>query len=69
MRYLGYKARFKLGDECKTMLGRPVGESSSSDPDYSQYVPDDLAMAALAAVEEYLVEIGAIDPPGSDENG
>jgi hypothetical protein len=67
MRYLGYKARFKLGDECKTMLGRPSG-STSSDPDYSQYIPDDLALAALAAVEEYLIEIGAIDPPEDGEN-
>jgi hypothetical protein len=61
MRYLGYKARFKLGDECRTMLGQTPGAGSV--PDYSAYVPDDLALAALAAVEEYLVEIGAIDPP------
>lgn len=65
MRYLGYKARFKLGDECKTMLGQTPG--ASSDPDYSAYIPDDLALAALAAVEEYLIEIGAIDPPAEDE--
>lgn len=65
MRYLGYKARFKLGDECKTMLGQAPG--SPPTPDYSSYVPDDLALAALAAVEEYLVEIGAIDPPEDSE--
>lgn len=66
MRYLGYKARFKLGDECKTMLGQEPG--APANPDYSAYVPDELALAALAAVEEYLIEIGAIDPGGEEES-
>lgn len=67
MRYLGYKARFKLGDECKTMIGASP-EDENALPDYSAFIPDDLAMAALEAVQEYLVEIGAIDPPEDSEN-